>query len=94
MIIGCGKRRIVSYTYGWKIEIEKEKSEKSKDVGEVHWVEDSPAYPATLAQALGMVRERILKDMPDTDIADLPEALKAASEAVQKYMDADAGERK
>ena len=83
MIINCGKRRIVSYTYGWKIEIEKTK-EKS---GERYWSEDRPAWPASLAQALEMVCERELKDSPDITIHQLPDALRTAYSAVHKYME-------
>jgi hypothetical protein len=86
MIINCGKRRLVSYEYGWRIEIEKTKSEKSALAGQKYWAEDSPAYPATLAQACEMVWERELKEMPDVDITHLPEALKTAAATVRKYM--------
>lgn len=80
MIINCGKRRIVSYTYGWKLEIE-----RVKKSGEKYWAEDSPAYPSNLEQALEMVFERELKDSPDVGIHQLPEALKNAAAAVRKY---------
>lgn len=86
MIISCGKRRIVSYTYGWKIEIERVKGNDATKPGEKYWAEDSPAYPANLAQACEMVFERELKDMPDVDITHLPEALKTAAATVRKYM--------
>ena len=60
MIINCGKRRLRSYTYGWMIEIQTipEKGEKK---GQIVWVEDSPAYPASLSAGLEMV----LEDVPD-----------------------------
>jgi len=80
MNIACGKRRLVSYRYGWKIEIE-----KTSGKGKKHWTEDSPAYPANLAQALEMVAERELTDGPDTDINGLVDALKQASHAVRVY---------
>lgn len=83
MIINCGKRRIVSYTYGWKIEIERAK----KDGGELYWSEDSPAYPSSLQQALEMVFERELKEGPDIALNQLVEELRAAALAVRKYME-------
>jgi len=81
MIINCGKRRIVSYPYGWRIDIVKVTKK-----GEQVWREDSPAYPSSLAQACEMVLERELKEGPDVSINQLPEALKNAAGSVRKYM--------
>lgn len=82
MIINCGKRRLISYAYGWKIEIQKAK----KEGGELYWTEDSPAWPASLEQACQMVCERELKDMPDIPIGDLKQSLQTAAGLVSKYM--------
>lgn len=82
MIIQCGKdRRIKSYRYGWMIE----RHVQNEKTGEWRWVEDRPAYPATLAQALVMVQERILREGGDCDAAELPERLKLAHSALLKY---------
>jgi len=80
MIILCGKRRLVSYVYGWRIEIQ-HAGKKG-----IRWKEDAPAYPATLAQACEMVLERELTDGPDITIAELPEALKNAAHTVREYL--------
>ena len=81
-IINCGKRRLVSYRYGWKIEISKTHLETDKK----YWAEDSPAFPATLAQGLEMICERELKETPMMTPESLPDALKRAVAEVRKYM--------
>jgi len=83
MIIHCGKRRIKSYRYGWKIEAQK----LNKKTGEMYWEEDRPAWPATLAQACEMVAERELADH-EGDIAppELSGALRRAAGQVREYM--------
>ena len=90
MIILCGRRRIISDHYGWQIQIERIHGEKSKTPGVKEWVEDRPAWPASLSQAFRMVYERELKDSPDITIAELPNALQAAADTVQGYFDAAA----
>ncbi len=53
-VIQCGPdRRILRYSYGWKLEKRNERG---------IWREDRPAYPASLAQALEEMAERILAD--------------------------------
>jgi hypothetical protein len=86
MIIQCGKnRRIKSYTYGWKIE-RLVVAESGKNIGQQRWDEDSPAYPSSLANALEAVLDRTLKESPDCDVSDLPEALKVAYHELRSYM--------
>lgn len=87
MIIECGKRRLVSDRFGWKIEIQKVFTEKSKNHGQSYWDEDAPAYPATLAQACEMLAERILKESGTTTPNKLVNELRAATHAVHKYME-------
>lgn len=82
MIIQCGKdRRLRSHRYGWIIEIRKQ----NEKTGEWRFAEDSPGHPSTLAQALTMVQERVLKEMGDCDVGDLPERLKHAHRALLEY---------
>ena len=83
MIIDCGRRRLVSERYGWKIEIQ----HLNKKTGVLDWREDRPAYPSSLAQALEMLCERVLTDGPDLTITELPEALKTAAREVRRYME-------
>ena len=80
MIIECGKRRLVSERFCWKIEI----LHTSKK-GKKSWKEDRPAYPATLAQALEMVYEREIRDMGDMACTDVVDACKSAYHAVRQY---------
>jgi len=81
--INCGKRRLVSYRYGWKIEAEKTKEK----TGEKYWDEDRPAYPATLAQGFEMICERELQEHPTLTPEQLPVALRDAAGLVRKYWD-------
>ena len=82
MIIECGERRLVSYTYGWMIQ----KLHKSRS-GNIRWREDPPAYPSTLAQACQMLAERILKESGDTTPSGMVRELQAAVHTVHKYME-------
>lgn len=86
MIIECGNRRLVSYRYGWRIEVKTEVRE-GPNAGKVRWVEDRPAYPANLTQACEVLCERALTDNPDMTISQLPDALKRAASAVRRYME-------
>lgn len=81
MIIQCGKRRLCSYAYGWRIEIQ-----HVTKSGAIVYREDRPAYPASLAQACENLLERELADGPDLTIDQLPEALKTATATVRKYL--------
>lgn len=83
MIINCGNRRIVSYKYGWKIEIQK----RHKETRKLYWDEDRPAYPATLAQALEMVFERMVKEEGEIAPSELLRTLRDASGQVRHYME-------
>lgn len=83
MIITCGNRRLVSYRYGWKIEILAHR----KKTGETYWAEDRPAYPASLAQACEMLLERVIADGQDMTIDALPGALKTAAHEIKRYME-------
>jgi len=83
MIIDCGKRRLVSYRYGWMIQIRR----KHKKTGEIRWREDPPAYPASLSQACQMMAERIFSDGDDITPDQIPAALKAAVHKVHLYME-------
>jgi hypothetical protein len=83
MIIDCGKRRLVSDRWGWKIEIR----HINQKTGATEWREDRPAYPSSLAQALEALCERILTDGPDLTITQLPDALKTAAREVRHYME-------
>lgn len=85
MIIMCGKRRLVSYRYGWLIEIQQE-VQSGENKGQIAWREDRPAYPASLTDALETLCERELVDGGDITLDQLPEALKQASSTVRKYM--------
>jgi len=87
MIINCGKRRLVSGRFGWKIEAQRVRGKESKSPGEVYWAEDRPAYPASLAQACEMLCERIAKES-DCDTPDgLVEAMRNAATEVRRYME-------
>lgn len=86
MIISCGKRQLVSYTHGWKIEIKKVNQKTQK----TYWVEDRPAYPASLAHALEIVCEREMIDAAGdgpVSLDVLSSMLKQASTRVRKYME-------
>lgn len=85
MIINCGNRRLKSYQYGWRIEIRKQR-EKKDGSKETVWIEDSPAYPSTLASACEMVAERLLKDKGSVGIEDLEKEARNASQQVRKYL--------
>lgn len=81
MIINCGSRRLVSYRYGWKIERERIHQESKART----WIEDSPAWPSTLASGLQIVAERILTDGPDLDVRDLAKACQETAHKVREY---------
>lgn len=68
--------RLAGYKYGWRIEKR----------GEKGWLEDRPAYPASLAAALESVAERIFKDGGDCTIDQLPQRLRQASTEVRKAL--------
>jgi hypothetical protein len=74
-------RRLRSYRYGWIIE-QRQQKEKT---GEFYYKEDSPAFPASLAQAFEMVLERIFKESGDCDISEVPARLQAACRALKEY---------
>lgn len=82
MIIECGKRRLVSYRYGWMIQIK----HQNKKSGALEWQEDRPAYPSSLAAALETLLERILTDGPDLTPGQLPDALREAGREVRRYL--------
>jgi len=82
MIINCGKRRLISYQYGWRIEIE-----HTSQKGVVSWREDFNPYPASLADACESLLEREFNAGPDITMDQLPEALKTAASTVRKYME-------
>jgi len=85
MIINCGKRRICSHKYGWRVD--KETLVKKKNGTEVmKWAEDRPAHPATLSQAFNMIADRTLKDMGELDISEVPQACLLAQEKVNEYL--------
>ena len=71
MIIRAGIRRLVSYRYGWRIEI----LHTHGETGAQKWVEDRPAYPVSLACACEQLFERALKDGPDCEIYELSAVL-------------------
>ena len=77
MIISIGDRRMVSDRFGWKIEI-RHVPTKGAHAGEDVWMEDRPAYPATLPRGLEMVLERMIKDAPDTAGGMLIETIRSA----------------
>lgn len=79
MIIPCGKRRLVSYRYGWMIQIQRH----NKITDEMEWREDRPAYPANLAQACEMLCERVLTDADTCEPDDLVDALRNAARDVK-----------
>ena len=83
MIINCGKRRLVSYRYGWKIEA----SKTNQYTGEQYWTADHPAWPASLEDALQAICLRELADMQDITIDGLPDALKSAVATVRRYLE-------
>ena len=82
VIIDCGKRRLVSNRYGWKIEIQ----HFNKETGLAEWKEDRPAWPASLAKACEALCERELSDTGDITLDQLPDALKHAAHEVRRYM--------
>jgi len=87
VVINCGKRRIVPYTYGWKIEIKKVYGEDSKSAGDEYWGEDRPAYPVTLTQAILEVYDRELKEAADEiDLRELRSVLDAVEGRVKGYL--------
>ena len=86
MKIDCGNRRIVSDRYGFKIEL-KHVPETGKSAGIISWVEDRPAYPATLADAFEEILLRELRDQGDMALSEVPDALREAYEAVIQYSD-------
>lgn len=80
LVIQCGpRRRILRYTYGWKLERLTEKG---------NWKEDAPAWPSTLAHALENMAERILADDQDKAIEpkELAAELAHAVAAVEDYI--------
>ena len=77
MIITCGNRRLVSDRFGWTIQ-QVHVPAKGRYAGEDVWLEDRPAYPATLERGLEMLLERIIKEAPDTDIEGLAETVRVA----------------
>lgn len=92
MIINCGPRRIVRDRYGYKIEIRHVLGKDSKRAGEVIWKEDSPAFPASLSNALEVVYERTIADLverdensgdPEIDIRNLAAACEHAAQVVK-----------
>jgi len=84
MIVNCGKRRLISYRYGWQIQ--REYLVNKKDGTEkLEWREDRPAWPPNLAQGFAMIAERELKDMGEMDITDIPIACQLATEKIHKY---------
>lgn len=80
--ITVGRRRMVFHQYGWRIEIQKT-SEKGKSEGQIYWMEDRPAYPATLAHGLEMLLERTLTDGESIDIKDFPDAIRKALKTLE-----------
>jgi len=91
MIINCGKRRLVSDRFGWKIEIQHVYGKDSKKAGETYWTEDRPAYPANLPQACEMLCERIAKESEGDTPDGLVKALKDAAIEVKQYMETAKG---
>lgn len=82
MIIQVGKdRRLRSHRFGWIIE----RQVKSEKTGELRWMEDRPAHPATLAQALEIVQERILIESGNCEVGELPERLKQAHKTLLEF---------
>jgi len=74
-------RRLRSYRYGWIIE----RRQKNEKTGEDYWSDDSPAFPASLAQAFETVLERVLVESGDCDISEVPAKLQAAYRALREY---------
>jgi hypothetical protein len=79
-------RRIVSYAYGWRLEILRipEKSSKNNPNMEPSWVEDRPAYPATLSHGLSMLLERLFAEEGNMDLSEVPKRIEEALTALQQ----------
>jgi hypothetical protein len=80
VIINAGRRRLVSYRYGWRIEI----LHAHGKTGAQKWIEDPPAYPSSLACACEELFERALKESQDCEIFELSAVLKQTARDVRE----------
>ena len=84
IILGCGRRRLKSYEYGWIIEIEKTRK-AGKNKGEKYWDKDTYPYPASLEKAFEIVAEREFRDAGDVSLDGVVERLEEVAKSVRKY---------